>query len=282
MKILEPMKGIRVWKNPKNKFCVFELHYTADPEKCSEEWLEKAKSGMPRRKWEQEYELRWQTFEGLPVYGDWNRKLHLGKDLQAHAGLPLLIGFDFGLTCAAVIAQLQQDQLVILKEYTSINTGAERFTDYLIGELRTHFPTWSNRRKDFFCFIDPAGTFRKDTDEGTCAMILDKKGFNPRPGPVAFEARKGAVEYYLTKMTKNGPCFLVDEIECPMIVKGFDGGYHYPEKALDVEAKILSPVKNMYSHPHDALQYICAGIREINLRLRRQVPPSPSYSWQKR
>lgn len=282
MKIHEPMKGVRIWKNERNRFCIFELHFSADPEKRSEEWLEKARAGMPRRKFEQEYEIRWQTFEGLPIYGDWNRKVHLGRNLDAHVGLPLLIGFDFGLCCACVIGQLQKDTLVILREFTSINTGALRFSEHVISQLKIYYPLWANRRKDWLCFIDPSGTFRKDTDEGTCAKILDEKGFNPRPGPISFEARKGAVEYYLTRMTKEGPCFLIDEINCPMIVKGFDGGYHYPEKAIDIEAATLSPVKNMYSHPHDALQYLCAGVRDVNLRMRRQIPPNPSYLWQKR
>lgn len=279
-----PMQGVRIWDNPKNKFTVFELHYSADPEKRAEAWKEAAKSGMPIRKWKQEYELEWLSYKGVPVYGDWNRSLHLSNEiLKPHIGLPLLIGFDFGLCAAAVVGQLQGDTLVILREYTSLNMGAERFSDYVISQNKIHFPRWASRKYDWLCFIDPAGEFRKDTDEGTCAQVLDSKGFNPVAGPVSFEARRMAVEDYLTGLTKAGPKFQVNERLCRLLVKGFDGGYAYPEKSVELEATKLRPVKNIFSHVHDALQYLCHGVTNANLQLRRRgAMPRPSYKPRRR
>lgn len=282
-KIHRPIKGIRIWENEKNRFTVFEAHYSADPDKQSAAWKEAAKSGMPRRKWDQEYEINWATFEGLPVYGDFNAQIHLSESpIKPHLGLPLLIGFDFGLSAACIVGQLQEDQLVALKEFTSVNMGARRFLAHVAPLLRQAFPRWGSFKRDYLCFGDPSGAFRKDTDEGTCFQELDRVGFSPEPGPVAFEARRTSVEHFLTRTTKKGPCLIINSTECPVLTKGFEGGYHYPEKALEIEPGVLAPVKNHYSHVHDAFQYLCSGIRDANMRRRRAMIPTPSYAWQKR
>ena len=60
----------------------------------------------------------------------------------------------------------------------------------------------------------------------------------------------------LTRSVEGGPGLLVDP-GCPMIRKGFNGGYHFNRiQVTGVEAKYRDvPNKNQYSHPHDALQY---------------------------
>jgi hypothetical protein len=90
-----------------------------------------------------------------------------------------------------------------------------------------------------------------------------------------------AVEHFLTKRDKHGPCFAVNEKECPVLVRGFDGGYRYPEKAAEIQSTKLSPIKDVHSHIHDALQYLCSGIIVANMRLRQQSIPRPGYSWAK-
>lgn len=279
-KVLNPMQGVRIWENEKNHFTVFELHYTADEDKRSAEWKNAAKSGLPRRKFAQEYDLEWLTFEGTPVYGDWNKKIHAAPYLlEPQVGLPLLIGWDFGLSAAALVGQYSNGTLNILKEFTSLNMGAERFSTHVIRELRQLFPQWSDRRRDWLCYIDPSGMFRKDTDEGTCAKILDAKGFQCIPGPVAWEARRGAVEGFLCQMHRGIPGFQVNTNECPVLTRGFDGGYRYPEKATEIEQSVLSPLKNKYSHIHDALQYLAWGVNAQNQNYRRVSVPRPAFGF---
>jgi hypothetical protein len=55
-----------------------------------------------------------------------------------------------------------------------------------------------------------------------------------------------------------------------MLINGFDGGYHYEYNQS--EQLRDKPEKNEYSHPHDALQYICTRVLEINLN---SSPPPP-------
>lgn len=276
-----PMTGVEIWKNPKNKFAVFQCHYTADPDKRSEEYRKEKESSLSRRRYLMEYELRWESFSGLPVFGDtWNERVHSTKEeLEPEIGLPLLIGFDFGLTPACLIAQLCGPQLRGLRELVAVNMGADRFATLVLRELALHYAPWSDLKRDVFALIDPSGMFRKDTDEGTCAKILDERGFkNIMPGAIAFEERRTSVEKYLTQMSGGEPNFLVSAKHCPMLVKGFNGGYQFKEGQDEIESSKLDPLKNEFSHIHDALQMITSRVGHLNRSVRANVP-IPRYTW---
>lgn len=267
------VEGIETWRNAKNKFFVFQIHYTANPAKRSADFKETIHSSMPRAQALQEYELHWDSFAGLPVFQDFDKSLHYASPpAKPEAGLPLLRGWDFGLTPACVIAQLQGEVLVVLKEFTEVNMGAERFSEKVLKQCRNLYPNWPDQREHWRDFIDPSGEFRKDTDEGTCAKILDAKGLSPMPGAIAFEERRGAVEQFLIKRTRGGAAFQVNHEECPVLVRGFLGGYRYAEKALEIEPNKLRPLKDEHSHIHDALQMIATRIIMIKGKSKRKIP----------
>jgi len=274
-----PMTGVEIIKNPNNGFVIFELHYSADPSKRSPEWKEEVRKGMPRRKFLQEYEKSWESFSGLPVFDDWDKEAHgIKGPIEPLVGLPLLRGWDFGLTPACVVVQLQEDCLCVLKEFTAVNMGAERFSTLVLKECAVLYPSWADQRRDWHDYIDPSGNFRKDTDEGTCAKILDGKGLRTIPGAITWEERRTSVETFLTRRTKKGVCFKVSIPGCPMIVRGFDGGYRYNESAVEIEANNLRPIKNEFSHPHDALQMITSRILMMRNKFRIKIP-TPSYTF---
>lgn len=278
-KVFFPMQGVKVWKNPKNKFTVLELHYSADPAKRGDSWKTAVKSSMPLRQYNQEYELAWESWAGLPVYDSFNETLHGVQDkIDPHIGLPLLRGWDFGLTPAAAICQLQEEKLVVLYEFTAVNMGAERFSELVLQQCARLWPTWADKKRDWVDFIDPSGAARKDTDEGSCAKILDGKGLAVIGGPIPFEERKGAVEYFLTRRNKDGMLFEISLAHCPTLVRGFKGGYQYPETAIEIQQTKLRPIKNEFSHIHDALQMVAGSIRKPRRR-RKATAPAPSYSF---
>ena len=72
-----------------------------------------------------EYEKTWETYEGRPVYEDFNETLHVTQSKPRFAlGLPLLLGWDSsGLTPACVMAQLQGETLVVFKEVVGQGLG---------------------------------------------------------------------------------------------------------------------------------------------------------------
>jgi hypothetical protein len=282
-KVHQLMQGMRVWNNPQNRFTVVELHYTADPGKRNASFKEMLIGTLPRRKYLQEYELNWDSFEGLPVYADFSPEHIAPYKLDAQLGLPLLCGWDFGLTPSCVVGQLQGNRLVILNEFVAKNKPISEFAPLVMNQLKVIYPEWYDPEKDFRHWIDPSGNFRKDTDANTCMKEMRKQGLRKIfPGDVTWEARREAVEHFLTRRDKDGPLFRINETQCPVMIRGFRGGYLYPESANEIEPTKLRPLKNEYSHPHDALQYLCGGILKQGLLRRGSVDiPSPSYGFQK-
>lgn len=271
------MQGMRVWHNRKNRFTVLELHYTADPQKRSDAFRESIKNAMPIMEYLREYELQWDTFSGFPVYPEFSR-LHI-TELEPHPmhGLPMLIGFDFGLTPACLIAQYQEDRLIFFEELVEINMGSDRFAAKVAAHIRLNYRTKSDLKKDWLCFIDPAGLQRNQKDETACAQSLADVGFVTSPGPVLWEVRRKGVVHFLKTMTSEGPALQVYEKKCPVFVKGFLGGYQYAEKAAEIAPNTLRPLKNHFSHVHDAGQYVCCGIADIVTKYKKAVPV-PRYS----
>lgn len=275
-----PMKGLEVWRNDKNKFCVFQAHYTAHTKKRSDEFKEEAKSGMPYAQFLQEYEINWDTFEGLPVFRDYNPRLHERERIAPELGLPLLVGMDFGLTPGLIVCQLQSSRLVVLREWVAFNMGVRRFLEWVIPEFRVAYPRWGNLREDVLCWIDPAGWAKAQSDETTCAQEVGKY-FKPRPGGITWEDRRRAVEHFLCRSDREGPLLQVDKGRCPMLAKGFAGGYRYKENVTDTEPEKLRPWKNEYSHIHDSLQMVCTGIAPMMKKTGVKIP-NPSYTFGKR
>src|SRR4051812_16968206 len=112
-----PLPGVECWKNEKNKFVVFQLHYLADPKKRDPSYIAGVKAAMPSRQFNQEYNLAWESYEGLPVYSDFNRNVHGSKEtIQPVPGLPLIRGWDWGLTPCVVVGQYVEGQLRLIKE----------------------------------------------------------------------------------------------------------------------------------------------------------------------
>lgn len=192
---------------------------------------------------------------GKPVYTEYSDRVHLSPEpLEVYGGLPLLIGWDFGLTPAAIIGQVsRQGQLRILREIVGDNIGVKQFAKSIV------LPVLANHYHGFELLspIDPSGTGRSDTDMSTCFEILEKAGLNPVPARTNdFVPRREAVAGFLNTMVSGQPGFLLDP-SCRTLRRGFTGGYHYRRMQLAGEARFTDkPDKNSYSHPHDALQYL--------------------------
>lgn len=273
--------SVELWKNPKNKFLVFDLHYTAHAGKRSREWRDAVASSMPTKDFLMEYERNWEVFAGRPVYDDFSRTIHVAKyEQEPHLGLPILLGFDFGLTPACIAAQLRGNQLIILREYVAEGQGIQTFCPSVMNDLAQRYPEWNDWSRDYRVFIDPAGFQKAQTDARTCANVMNECGLrNIAPGPIDWESRKTAVEHFLLSHTREGAGLILHEKDCPVLTKGFAGGYQYPDKADEIEPLKPRPKKNRYSHPHDALQYLCGGARFLKTETKPTSIPRPEYSF---
>ena len=197
--------------------------------------------------------------EGKPVYPNYKQELHLSKDpLEPNPLQPLFIGIDFGLTPAAVFAQrLVTGRWLILNELVCFDMGVMRFSELLRGEIRKLY-----RNFEVMIYGDPAGDFRSQTDERTPFQIMRTYGLKAIPAPSNDPAlRIEAVDAALMRLLDGKPGFVLDP-KCVNLKKGFNGGYHYRRLQTSGNRYDEKPMKNRYSHCHDALQYLMMGAGE--------------------
>lgn len=281
-----PMEGITVWKNPDNEFLVIDLHYTANPAKRGDAFREGLKKTLPIRTYRMEYEKSWETFDGKPVYEDFNELIHVRQSRpEFHAGLPLLLGWDSsGLTPACVIAQLQEEQLVVFMELVGQGMGAKRFVPYVEEAIRLNFPQVHDFPEQIVSFFDPAGFRKNEITEETYIQRMALHGFRRVfPGPMTWNKRVDSVTERLTEFAKGQPKIMIYETGAPTLVAGFKGGFRYPDTIIDTEPDKPKAVKDIHSHPHDALQYLCGGLkgyRRQHYGAEAEIPV-PSYGFQK-
>ena len=227
-------------------------------------------------------EVQWgYSQRGKPVYKAFNRELHVAKQpLKYNPHLPLIIGFDAGLTPAATF--MQQDsfgRVLILDELVSDNMGAQRFCREKIKPLLNR----KYRDATILVAADPATKQRAQTDEKTVASVLEKELQVKVKGAASNDlaARLGAVDGFLTLLTEAGPALLIDP-SCKNTIAGFASGYRFAINTKGVAAD--KPDKNSYSHLADAIQYGCMAFvafdaREARARKHSQfaVPSRNTY-----
>lgn len=205
------------------------------------------------------------TVNGDPVYPEYNDQIHFtGKDIEVNWGLPLYLGTDFGRTPCSVICQLSPaGQLRVIDEICTVNCGQHQFArdilrPKLMNEYRMHeIPVYN--------FGDPAGNDKGQTDDKTCIQIMREAGINTVASPVpgnSFVLRRESVAERLRSNVDGKPGVIVSQ-KCKMIRTGFQSRYFFRKlAAADAgdERTALEPEKNMFSHPHDALQYVSFGL----------------------
>lgn len=197
--------------------------------------------------------------DGKPVYGEYNDTLHV-REISPLQGQILKIGLDFGLTPAAVITQNDaRGRLLVLDELCGEDMGMSSFLeDILIPQLINVYPAWWAKKDSMIvCIADPAGVQKAQSNERSCFDEVKAVGLKIRPAKSnSWLPRRGAVAWFLSKLSSGQPLFLLDPC-CKVLRKGFNGGYKYRRIQVVGEERFTEEaMKNSYSHPHDALQYV--------------------------
>tara|TARA_R100001460_G_scaffold72928_2_gene113776 strand:+ start:417 stop:1931 length:1515 start_codon:yes stop_codon:yes gene_type:complete len=210
--------------------------------------------------------------DGKPVYPMFASEVHIAKEeIPVAANTPVYVGIDFGLTPAAVLAQKVRGRWFVQSEIVAIDMGIVRFAEVLRQELATRFSAAS----EVIIYGDPAGDFRAQTDESTPFHILRGAGLRAYPAPSnSVDLRLESVSSQLTKMVEGKPALLIDR-RCPQLIKGFEGGYAYKRMEVSGERYADKPDKNMFSHVHDAAQYLFLGAGEGRALMNNQKPLRP-------
>lgn len=206
------------------------------------------------------------VYAGKPVYPIYNDDIHSADNVVADPELPLVLGFDFGLTPAVVVEQVQQSgRLVLLWELTSDNMGLRRFMiEQVMPLMKKEFPGFDIEKVTH----DPAGNNRQETDESTCHDILVEYFGSEKVEGASTNAllkRLDPVEYSLSQLIDGKPAFVLSRENCKMMRKGFIGKYQYkPVLSRGKVGYSYEPWKNEFSHCQDAHQYVSMLVYDNN------------------
>ena len=220
------------------------------------------------------------VFDGKPVYKDvYNDLFHVSpRPLGIFKGLPLSLGWDFGLTPACIIGQVAPNgQLRVLRELVCKRGGVKQFaTNEVKPMLAQLFPGMSIHSTG-----DPAGNQASQADELTCLKQLGMVGLPTQAAPTNdFLPRRQAVIDRLTRTIDGQPAIVLDP-SVKMIRRGFLGGYKFERVQVSAEDERFKemPAKNKFSHPHDGLQYLVLGVDNIQVVDSTPEPPPAPSNW---
>ena len=221
------------------------------------------------------------VLDGRPVYPEYNDDIHCAKEiLEPVKELPLLLGFDFGLTPACIVGQLMPTgQLRIIDEFVSSGMGIKQFAKFLKPQLAVKYPN-HDLRTHVIGSGDPAGVAGSQVDSDyTCFTTLSNEGFDVAPAETNdFLTRREAVASFLNRLDLGKPGFLLSPT-CRTLRKGFMGAYNF--RRMQVPGREVYrevPDKDDYSHPHDACQYLCMRALLGGLAIKQPEDYAVSYA----
>ena len=213
-------------------------------------------------------EVQWGfSLDGKPVVPTFNNQIHVSKKpLMVNPRLPLVIGFDPGVSSAMLFGQMDLNgRLIVLHELVQQDFGAERLcTERLKPTIRLKYPDM-----EIIIAPDPAANNRAQTDERSVVDVLKKHKFTVKFPDMnnQLQPRLDAVEYFTTRLTSGGPALLIDP-SCKMLIRSLTSGWRY---AVDKKNKRSpEPEKNQYSHPGDAFTYLCRYFHVLGMREARR------------
>jgi len=210
------------------------------------------------------------TVQGKQVYWNFRRDLHVGKEKLKWTGGKLYAGWDNTGNCpACIVAQIPTaGMLHILKEYHTERMGIVDFVNMVIADRNNNWPD-----AEWVEWGDPAGEAKFSKHGGgltSNADLMRESGIILRSSEQNWEARREAVEFQLGRLVAGDPALLVDP-SCIRLINGFMGGYCYAEVGT---SGIYNdkPIKNKYSHVHDALQYMVVMLlKNVNTYQKRRT-----------
>lgn len=217
------------------------------------------------------------VISGKPVYPEYNDDMHSIDEIKPIEGLPLLLGWDFGLTPACIISQQDaKGRVYDILELVSEDMDLDSFvTDVVKPTLAREFPGFEIALSEG----DPAGAKRADSDGTDCLSILEDHGIKTEAADTNDPAvRQRAVRYFLNRMIEGIPAYQLSRKGCPTLRKGFIGGYQFKRLQVGGEARFKdAPDKNKFSHIHDAKQYQALKIKGDDIKSAKKPVNSKQF-----
>jgi hypothetical protein len=236
---------------------VVTVHYSADPNKNTDEWYKLAKQGMPERGWMREYEIDYTYFEGKAFFPEF-KQYNVGENEY----LPketLFRGWDYGFHRPAVlITKVNQfDQWCWIKAIMGRDEGIMDFGKRVRQYCITHYPGAL-----YVDVGDPAGESMSDKSEKTSVQVLESLGIYVRSRKQPIKQGAEIIRQKL-KMRVDGKTGIVVNNGEHLLIDGFKGGLHYPETKLGTSFKEAYEKDGYYDHIFDCGRYLAADMCRV-------------------
>ena len=207
---------------------------------------------------------------GRPVTPSWNDRIHVADAIEPIRSVPLHLLWDFGHTPVCVITQIPPSgHWNVLEALQGEDVGTiEHIRQTVSPRLQERYPgyTWDHTH-------DPAGDYRDQTtiENTPVRAIREMLGGSCYPGAEAPSAGIDPLNAVLSRVINDGRGVIqVDRRFAKPVWHALRGGWHYSQKTGGVIAD--KAVKNMSSHPGDAMRYGASRLFPLGaLRRKRTV-----------
>lgn len=217
---------------------------------------------------------------GQPVYPEFNDAIHVTKGLGTLDGVPVGMAIDGGSTPAAVFGQRDAlGRMRWLSECVVFQADAEKGLEQMGPEAfgricGEHWLEKYGRATFGGAWADPAAFFGAERDEYGWIKLFWKafcktvggsaRQWKIKPAPCKgnrLPERIEAVRRPLTQMIGGQPALMISDA-CSMLRRGFNSGYVIVRSQLSNGGGRWAdkPLKNDFSHVHDAGQYLALGL----------------------
>lgn len=190
--------------------------------------------------------------EGKSVTPQWSDKIHLANGLAPIRLVPVHILWDFGLNPTAVLTQVTpMGSWNFLDAFVGDGIGVEELIAGAVKPLLTsRYPRFTLAH-----IGDPAGNNREQSSSARTAVSVLRKelGGTWRSGPVATRLRIDPLQSALSRSIGGRGLIQVDKLRAKVVWQALRGGWHYHVARTGVTS--TEPVKNIHSHPGDAIGY---------------------------
>jgi len=219
---------------------------------------------------------------GKAVTPEWADDVHLALGLTPVRGVPITLLWDFGLNPTCIITQVTpQRSWLVLDAMVGDGIGVEELCDeWVIPLLTTRYRqhTWSH-------IGDPQGAAREQSASRQTAvrMLIKKLGGQWRAGPKNIDGRVQPLKAALVKQNGGVGMVRVDRHRAAPVWHALRGGWHYNVTRAGVTSH--EPVKDMHSHPGDAMGYGAAvlfpmGKMQQGTGRPVNIPAAAGFGWQ--
>ena len=195
---------------------------------------------------------------GKKIFENYNDDLHAVENLDSDVEKDsiLMLGWDFGLTPACLIAQLTSSgRLIVLKEFcTERSCVRDLAVDVVLPYLNSKYKGYP-----YISVGDPSDS-PSDSTNKSCMQILKECGITTSKAITNdIIPRIDSVNQYLSKIIDGRASFTISKENCPILRQGFLGRYNYKRLQVIGEARFrdMPDKTHPYSDIQDCLQYIC-------------------------